>query len=224
MVATIVFTIDELRDYAARAGLGLQFVAKEAFLFELIELLDSEELVLKGGTAVNKGYLQGHQRFSEDLDYDTNKEKGAVKKIVRELGLRIKREFFTKSAIGFLLEYEFGGVKDAVKVDFSFGIEGSPENRKVVSDFIPVSKKARLYGFGDLNAQKERAFEGRFEWKDLYDLYWMSELYPKDFRINNRTKFASALAKLSVPKTANTFIPSQKRVNWAAVKEKMEIF
>jgi predicted nucleotidyltransferase component of viral defense system len=65
MVATIVFTVEELRDYAARAGLGLQFVTKEAFIFELIELLDSEGLVLKGGTAVNKGYLQGHQRFSK---------------------------------------------------------------------------------------------------------------------------------------------------------------
>ena len=221
MVATIVFTLEELRSYAVKAGLGLQFVTKEAFLFELIELLGEQEFVLKGGTAINKGYLQGHQRFSEDLDYDTQEEKETVKRIMRGLAWGIKKEFFTRSSIGFLLEYEFGGVKDAVKVDFSFGVKGKFEKRKVLSDFIPVSKRAMVYIFKDLNAQKERAFEERREWKDLYDLYWMSELYPEEFKISSRKEFDSVLAEISIPKTANAFIPSQKRVNWEEVKEKM---
>ena len=221
MVATIVFTVEELRGYAAKAGLGLQFVTKEAFLFELIELLGEQEFVLKGGTAINKGYIQGHQRFSEDLDYDTQEEKETVKRIMRNLGWGIKKEFFTRSSIGFLLEYEFGGVKDAVKVDFSFGVKGKFEKRKVLSDFIPVSKRATVYSFKDLNAQKERAFEERREWKDLYDLYWMSELYPEEFKISSRKEFDSVLTEISIPKTANAFIPSQKRVNWEEVKEKM---
>jgi predicted nucleotidyltransferase component of viral defense system len=221
MVATIVFTPEELKAYAVKAGLGLQFVTKEAFLFELIELLGEQEFVLKGGTAINKGYLRGHQRFSEDLDYDTQEEKETVKRIMRNLEWSIKKEFFTRSSIGFLLEYESEGVKDAVKVDFSFGIKGKPEVRKLVSDFIPVSKRATVYSFKDLNFQKERSFEERREWKDLYDLYWMSELYPSEFKIRDRKRFDVALAEIRVPKTANAFIPSQKRVNWEEVKEKM---
>ena len=63
MVATIAFVPDEIRNYAAKAGLGFQFVAKEAFLFELMELFSEKEFVLKGGTVINKGYLPGHQSF-----------------------------------------------------------------------------------------------------------------------------------------------------------------
>ena len=221
MAATIVFDTEELKEYAARAGLGLQFVTKEAFLFELVDLLDGEGLVLKGGTAINKGYLEGHQRFSEDLDYDTDEEKATVKKIVKGIDWKIKKEFFTKNALGFLLAYDFSGVKDVLKVDFSFGIKGAAEEWRLVSDFLPVSKRTTMYGFTELNMQKELAFEGRAEWKDLYDLYWMSELYPQRFRINSTSKFSSALQRLSVPKTANAFIPRQKRVNWNMVKEKM---
>ena len=45
MVATIAFRIDDLRDYAARAGLSLNFVVKEAFLFELMESMSGERNV-----------------------------------------------------------------------------------------------------------------------------------------------------------------------------------
>ena len=60
MVAAIAFSPDEIREYAAKAGLGFQFVAKEAFMFEMMELFAEKEFVLKGGTAINKGYLPGH--------------------------------------------------------------------------------------------------------------------------------------------------------------------
>src|SRR3989338_7449985 len=120
MVATIAFSPDEIREYAAKAGLGFQFVAKEAFLFELMELFSENGFVLKGGTAINKGYLPSHQRFSEDLDYDTDCKKGEVETFVRSLGWKIKREFFTKHSIGFMLAYVFNGVEDAAKAEVSF--------------------------------------------------------------------------------------------------------
>ncbi|MGI0141055.1 MAG: nucleotidyl transferase AbiEii/AbiGii toxin family protein [Candidatus Micrarchaeales archaeon] len=219
MVASIVYSIDELREYAAKAGLGLQFVVKEAFLFELLELLDEQGFVLKGGTAINKCYLQGHQRFSEDLDYDTAASKESIKKFMRQIGWPIKKEFFTKRSIGFLLGYEFNGVKDVVKADFSFNLDGKYEKSRLVSDFLPISKRTNVYTLENLIGQKERAFETRHEWKDLYDLYWLSSLYPNKFRIANRNGFTAALASISVPKTANSFIPLQKRLNWDEVKE-----
>jgi len=222
MVAAIAFSVDEIREYAAKAGLGFQFVAKEAFLFEMMELFSEKEFVLKGGTAINKGYLPGHQRFSEDLDYDTDYKKGEVEAFVRSLGWKIKREFFTKHSIGFMLAYTFNGIEDAVKVEISFGLKGSHEKRKAASDFLPVSKRVEMYTFSELNRQKEEAILERKEWKDLYDLYWMREANPKEFKIRDMMTFGEALETLQVPKTANAYIPSAKRPNWEEIKEKMK--
>lgn len=222
MVAAIAFSPDEIREYAAKAGLGFQFAAKEAFLFELMELFAEKEFVLKGGTAINKGYLPGHQRFSEDLDYDTGYKKHEVEIFVRSLGWKIKREFFTKHSIGFMLAYTFNDVEDAVKVEVSFGLKGSHEKRKAASDFLPVSKRVEMYAFQELNRQKEEAILERKEWKDLYDLYWMSEVSPKEFKINDMKAFGEVMETLQVPKTANAYIPSGKRINWDEAKEKMK--
>ena len=222
MVAAIAFSVDEIREYAAKAGLGFQFVAKEAHLFELMELFSEKEFVLKGGTAINKGYLPGHQRFSEDLDYDTDRKKHEAEILVRSLGWKIKREFFTKHSIGFMLAYTFNGVEDAVKVEVSFGLKGSHEKMKAVSDFLPVSKRVEMYTFRELNRQKEEAILDRKEWKDLYDLYWMSEANPKEFNIRDMKAFGGALEKLQVPKTANAYIPSAKRLNWEEIMERMK--
>jgi predicted nucleotidyltransferase component of viral defense system len=214
MVASIVFTIDELRAYAAKAGLGLNFVIKEAFLFQLAEILEEYGFVMKGGTAINKGYLKGHQRFSEDLDYDTEEEKHKVRSIIHGLGWPVKREYFTRHSIGFALAYEFENVKDAVKVDFAFRMNGAYGKKEMLSDFLPLSKRVRMYEIGDLMAQKEGAFEDRMEWKDLYDLYWINKIYPNDFVIKSKEKFISAIEGINIPKTANAFIPFQTRLNW----------
>ena len=222
MVATIAFSSDEMREYAAKAGLGFQFTVKEAFIFELMELFAEKEFVLKGGTAVNKGYLFGHQRFSEDLDYDTNYEKSEAEEFVRSLDWHIKKEFYTKHSIGFMLAYSFNEVEDAVKVEISFGVKGLHEKRKAVSDFLPVSKRVEMYTLEELNAQKEGAIQDRREWKDLYDLYWMGKLYPKEFKIKNKKIFWEAIEKLQVPKTANAYIPSTKRLNWEEARESMK--
>jgi hypothetical protein len=108
-----------------------------------------------------------------------------------------------------------------VKVEVSFGIKGDSEKRKAVSDFLPVSKRVGMYVFPELNRQKELAFGQRKEWKDLYDLYWMQELYPKEFKISSRKAFQEAISSMSIPKTANAYIPRAKRVNWDEVREHM---
>ncbi len=221
MVATIAFSVDEMREYAAKAGLGFQFTVKEAFLFELMELFGENDFVLKGGTAINKGYLQGHQRFSEDLDYDTDFTKAEAEKFVRSLDWKIKKEFYSKHSIGFMMAYSFNGVEDAVKAEVSFGVKGKHEKRKAVSDFLPVSKRVEMYSFHELNKQKEEAILDRREWKDLYDLYWMHQIDAKEFTIKNKGGFEQALEKLQVPKTANAYIPSTKRINWEEAKQQM---
>ncbi|MGC8649292.1 MAG: nucleotidyl transferase AbiEii/AbiGii toxin family protein [Candidatus Micrarchaeia archaeon] len=222
MVATIAFKIDELKNYAIKSGLNLNLIIKEAFLFELIESIRIEEFVLKGGTAINKGYLINHQRFSEDLDYDTDLSVDEVKTYIRSIDWDIKKEFFTKHSIGFVMSYQFENIKDVVKLDISFGIKNKIEKKRIVSDFIPASKIVSMYSFEELNYQKEVAFEERREWKDIYDLYWMHELYTPKFRITNKTKFKNALLNIDVPKIANAYIPVQNRPNWKEVIDKLK--
>ena len=84
---------------------------------------------------------------------------------------------------------------------------------------MPISKIVSMYGLKELNSQKEAAFEERREWKDLYDLYWIHELYTDAFRIKDKVKFMEALSNTNVPKTANAYIPAQKRPNWNELVE-----
>jgi predicted nucleotidyltransferase component of viral defense system len=219
MAATINFSVDELRSYAASAGLGLPMVVKEAYLFELADLLDEYKFVLKGGTAINKVYLKGHQRFSEDLDYDTKLDRAEVRKLITGIGWEVKREYVMGRSIGFLLGYEFEGIRDSVKVDFAFTIKGTHGRMQMSSDFLPISKRTEVYGLKELIAQKEGVFEDRKEWKDLYDLYWLSRLYKDEFIIHNPTKFRDAIGSVKMPKIANAFIPVQKRPNWTELVE-----
>ena len=158
------------------------------------------------------------------MDYDTDCGKHDAEKFVRSLGWKIKREFFTKHSIGFMLAYTFNGIEDAVKAEVSFGVKGSHEKRKAESDFLPVSKRVEMYTFWELNKQKEEAMLDRKEWKDLYDLYWMREVGPKEFKIRDMKAFGETLGKLQVPKTANAYIPSAKRPNWDETREKMKKF
>ena len=67
--------------------------------------------------------------------------------------------------------------------------------------------------------QKEISFINRREWKDLYDLYWLAKLYPKEFSISNKKNFIEALNKIKVPKIANAYIPLKNRIKWKIIIE-----
>jgi len=70
--------LDMLQLQAVKTGLGINYLAKEEKISQLLTQLHelfSDTVVLKGGTAVNRVFLQPHNRgrFSEaiDLDYRT---------------------------------------------------------------------------------------------------------------------------------------------------------
>lgn len=70
----------EARKTAARIGLGLQYILKEARIFDIWaklspiilskELASQVTIICKGGTVLNKVFLKNTGRFSEDLDFD----------------------------------------------------------------------------------------------------------------------------------------------------------
>ncbi|MDP1694265.1 MAG: nucleotidyl transferase AbiEii/AbiGii toxin family protein, partial [Candidatus Woesearchaeota archaeon] len=104
--------LDEVRRIAAKEELSLNMVAKDKVISEvLLQLQNNDDIVLKGGTAINRVYLK-NKRFSEDIDCDlifkgeikaaitrTNEIMNAVK------GLAIARPRIMKKIIRYDLAY-----------------------------------------------------------------------------------------------------------------------
>jgi uncharacterized protein len=67
--------LDMLQLLAVKTGLGIKYLSKEErismLLVQLNELMNND-IILKGGTALNRGYLYPIKRgrFSEDIDLD----------------------------------------------------------------------------------------------------------------------------------------------------------
>ena len=176
------------RAIAIRYGLPLQFVFKEFHLMDVISQIamltisEPNNLVFKGGTALNKVYFQKMQRFSEDADFDlvTENAKKELHLFSRKLadGLkdyRIKEFKMVHSTMQFYCIYDtpLGGT-DNVRIDIAPKklLTAKPlENRQIVSEFTHASISGiRIYSIEDLTARKLNALAAREEGKDMYDV------------------------------------------------------
>ena len=74
-----------LRYISAKTGLGLKYISKDEKVSIVLEQLKGlfPEVILKGGTALNRVYLAklGVSRFSEDIDLDFVSDKSLDEKI-----------------------------------------------------------------------------------------------------------------------------------------------
>jgi len=186
----------EARRAAARIGLGLQYVLKEARVFHILSKLSpvilSERvrakaiIVFKGGTALNKIYLHGVQRFSEDLDFDaffaeelTRGEKIAFIEgnIVSPLrgDYEIPKPRMMREVLRFTCTFENEvGMKDSVFIEFNLEPKkvGETELKEARSEILGTpSTKVPVYTFQTLIAKKIKTFYERESGKDLYDIY-----------------------------------------------------
>ncbi len=177
------------RTIAIRYGLPLQFVFKEFRLMDVISQIASitiqkrGSLVFKGGTALNKVYLQKMQRFSEDADFDlvtTNSSKELYefsRKLASEInGYEIADLRRVRSTMQFYCMYEtpLGG-KDHVRIDIASKrlLTAKPlKNNMIISGFTHSSVSGiPIYSIEDLTARKMHALANRAEGKDLYDVH-----------------------------------------------------
>jgi predicted nucleotidyltransferase component of viral defense system len=180
--------IEVCRFIAVRYGLPLQFVVKEFHLMNVLgqiaEFVSSRQnlLVFKGGTALNKVYLQKMQRFSEDADFDlvTRTAKKDLLKFCKELAYHIEGyeiEEFRRvgGTMQFYCTYEnpLGG-KDHVRIDVApkkLITSKRVESRTAVSEFTQASVSGIIiYSIEDLTARKLNALAERAEGKDVYDV------------------------------------------------------
>jgi len=203
----------EARKIAAKIGLGLQYVLKEARVFDIWSKLSpiilSNEvsfhvtIVCKGGTVLSKVFLKGTQRFSEDLDFDAF--------FLRELSKKEKIDFLDKNVMLHLRSsYQIDeprlmrdvvrftcsftnetGAKDCVFVEFNVEPKGGSDFvvQKATSKLIKVQAvKIPTYSFPVLVAKKLKTFHERGSGKDLYDIYYSLKIVKDVHEIVNILK------------------------------------
>ena len=187
----------EARKVASKIGLGLQYVLKEARVFDiwakLSPVIISEEiaphatLICKGGTALNKVFLKDIQRFSEDLDFDAFFTKEISKKekiefLEKHILSHLKNSYqieeprlmrdVVRFTCNFINEMD---AKDCVFVEFNIQPKGPMifEIRKAKSEILDIAPvEIPVYTFPVLVAKKIKTFYERGSGKDLYDIFY----------------------------------------------------
>lgn len=239
--------IEMIKLVSLRTGLGMKFVSKDAklsvLLAQLSGLLEGKNVVLKGGTAMNRIYIK--KRFSEDIDLDfvsrnSAKQKlEAINKVMAGLtGFKVERP----RRMGSVYRYDCGyenefGAKDKIRVEFNISfsrvIAASVPEKRAVSPFIFPSEAALMpaYSFEDLIARKIAAVVGREDGKDIFDL---SHALDMDFSKRKLQEALKAIGfgnhvemkkdiqrrlegmreKAIIGNSANHYIPSELRPGW----------
>jgi predicted nucleotidyltransferase component of viral defense system len=192
---TLELNLEVCRAIAAQHGLPLQYVVKEYHVFDVLgritmETAPEKNAVFKGGTALNKVFLGGVQRFSEDLDFDLDARtpaearewsKQLAAKLEHGEGNREKEYGITEfrrvgGTIQFYCVFEsvLGG-RDHVRVDVAPKkiVSAKPvEVKTAKSDFTQQFVTGfAVYSLEDLTARKLHALATRCEGKDVYDVF-----------------------------------------------------
>ena len=186
--------LEMLKLQALKTGLGIKYLSKEERVSHLLKQLDEifsdKNIVLKGGTALNRGYLyqQKKGRFSEKIDLDYIEEISLDKKIKiikknmnKIVDYKIDKPRLLHRTLRFDCIYTNQiEEKDRVKVEFYLSKKNKIANFKKIllqSQYLPVeATNFQVYFFEELLAQKLIALYRRTEGKDIYDLFYGLEL------------------------------------------------
>lgn len=200
----------EVRRAAARTGIGLQYVMKEARVFDIWQRLGTViasrkvrrqvRIVCKGGTALNKIFFGGLQRFSEDLDFDAffSADSGLDRsgKIgflqdnvlsVIDSDYTIDRPRVMRQVARFTCSFtNETGQRDSVFVEFNIDTPfvGRVIKAKAMSSILKLpAVSIPVYSFSSLVAKKLKTFYERETGKDIYDIYrGLEKCKPSDMR------------------------------------------
>jgi len=220
----------EARIVAAKIGIGLQYVLKEARVFDIWskvcpvilskEISSQATLICKGGTTINKIFLGELQRFSEDLDFDIffNMELSRDEKIqfikdniisVLNDSYRIPKEARMRNVVRFTCYFNNEvGKQDNVFLEFNVNETkvGLSEIKKAESKILPLSvSNIPVYSFHTLIAKKLKTFYEREEGKDIYDLYYSLKVVDNVAKAIPILKDVLAIAKIDYKEFAEEF-------------------
>ena len=223
--------LDELRRISAKEEVSLNFIAKDEMISKaLLQLQGNEEIILKGGTAINRVYLK-NKRFSEDIDFDLlfkgNVKEAVIKtkEIVKKInGFDVARPRIMKNTVRYDLFYINPlNHKDKIRVEFTVIKKAKGYSRKIVNyGFVPYeSALLNVYDLDMLISHKVECVLNRIEGKDLFDLYYLMDLPIKKVSEFNLKK-KEILQRITTMENQltpiiniiNHYIPRGERPNW----------
>jgi hypothetical protein len=239
-----------LKLIAAKTGLGLKFVIKDEkismLITQLSKLLD-KRFVLKGGTAINRLYLE-QKRFSEDLDFDFISKKSVKEKISETKKIMNKIQNFNIAKprkMNQTIRYDCfyrNGEKDKIRIEFNIALKRKlceAEKKIIGSHIVPVAgKQLFVYPLEELIAMKIIALLNREDGKDIFDLFFsLDKRYNKKLLhallkkhgFNKQTK-EKLLMKLDemeknisyIKNSANHYIPVLFRPDWLSMLRELK--
>ncbi len=189
---------------ASKLGLSTNFIIKDHYLMRLLQYISmytNKELILTGGTAINKVYLKEKARFSEDADFELTFKIGINELIALVDRVIAKADDFFGVEKRLLkvyyqtdLKYKQPGIEDKVRLDIAFN-EIAPKRSEfsqieITSPFS--SERAyglNVYSLEELLARKLYAVYRRTEGKDLYDIFYSLGLADKKKFYQTSTRF-----------------------------------
>ncbi len=179
----------EIRRKALEKGLSINYIMKDKEISKIFLILENKinDIFLKGGTGINRVYLEETKRFSEDIDFDVyskeniNKVKEDIYKILKKelKDYDVQKPRIMNKTIRYDVLYvnEFEN-KEKIRLEYRI-INKKPKNvdLKIINNGF-VSYKACLYyiyTIEELIFQKLFALINRIEGKDIYDIYYLLE-------------------------------------------------
>ncbi len=231
--------LEELRRISAREELSLNFTAKDEMISKiLLDLQKFNDIVIKGGTAINRVYLK-NKRFSEGIDFDvifkgTAKEALIrTKEIVAALrGFTVEKPRIMNETIRYDLFYMNPlNHQDKIRLEFRIIKKANNYSRKIVNfGFVPFeSALLNVYNAEELIRNKIDCILNRIEGKDFFDLYYLMDLpdvhssllMEKKNEIIKRISMEEAQIK-TVANVINHYIPKDRRPQWSLFLEDLK--
>ncbi len=231
--------IEELRRIAAKEEISFNYTAKDEMLSKiLLQLKGNDNIILKGGTAINRVYLK-NKRFSEDIDFDLV-YKGTVKQALsrtREIinkieGFTVARPRIMKGTIRYDLYYNNPlNHKDKIRLEFKVIKKASDYSKKIVNfGFVPYeSTLLNVYDLKKMIWNKIDCILNRMEGKDFFDLYHLLDLPHEPLQMSRKEK-DSIIKRISLEEKeirsivniVNHYIPRSKRPSWGIFLEELK--
>jgi len=168
----------------------LQIAEKDYFLALVMQIIAASQtgktLIFKGGTALHHCYLDQY-RFSEDLDFSSNKTPLPIEKVRKIFEttdyLSIKKDYRSNATIKIeKLQYTGPLIQPnslKVEIDFLQNVLLPPQSL-IYHNVWGVDFSVLVMDIKEICAEKIRAMSDRARYRDFYDIYLLLEKYQLD--------------------------------------------
>jgi predicted nucleotidyltransferase component of viral defense system len=172
---------------ASETGIDTLTVVREfiqiLYLNELYTLPDLGKTIFKGGTALR--LMLGSNRFSEDLDFNTNLDENALNIVTNKALTELKKgvpnayikDMKTLAGVSKKIYIPTDLAKQplSIKLDFSQREDSVTAKQGVIDTKLPISSTVLITYLdpAEILAEKFRALLKRTEGRDLYDIWYL---------------------------------------------------